>query len=498
VTEFELKFEIPSSSLPRVAAALRDAKATRQRLQAQYYDTSNGDLASHGLVVRMRKEGRQWVQTAKGKTIRPLERLEHNFILTRYNAVGVPKINLARHAGTPVGEAIVKALSFNPSEMLPKLGPIYATDVRRISLLVEYAGSIVEIALDQGRISANSRSLALCELEVELKQGMPEHAVALARRWCAEYDLWLSSITKSMKGRRLHNSLSVGSAVPAVAPKFDRGSGGGQIVGAVLQSCLKQILPNASELAMGSNDPDRVHQLRVGIRRLRTALRELSGLADGIDPAWEIALARVFEELGRHRDCGYLKLILEPQLEAAGGPVVNCDLAGAGIPDPGAVVRSRTFQDVLLCLIGFAQGAELNKSETHNSSRDNVKIMLRLRLKSLRSQTLKDGKKFLSLSEDRQHRVRKRLKRLRYLSEFSAPLFSTRKTADFIDALKPAQDALGLSNNELIALRAYRKLAITDKQAWFGIGWLSSRRCSNAQLCLKEMVVFAKARPFWD
>jgi triphosphatase len=407
----------------------------------------------------------------------------HNFTLTRYNAVG---------------EAIAKALSFNPSEMLPKLGLIYATDVRRITQLAEYAGSKVEIALDQGRISANSRSLVLCELELELKQGMPEHAVSLARRWCAEYDLWLSSITKSMKGQRLHSSLSVGSAVTAVAPMFDRGASGAQIVGAVLQSCLKQILPNASELAIGSDDPDHVHQLRVGIRRLRTALRELSELTEGIDPAWEIALASAFEELGRHRDDGYLKLILGPQLEDAGGPVVNCDRAGAGIPAPAEVVRSHNFQDVLLCVIGFAHGAELNKSERLNSARDDVKQMLRLRLKKLLSQALKDSKQFLSLNEDHQHRVRKRLKRLRYLSEFSAPFFSTRKTGEFVDALKPAQDALGLYNDELIALRAYRKLAITDKQAWFGVGWLSSRRYPNAQLCLKEIEVFAKARPFWD
>jgi triphosphatase len=498
VTEFELKFEIPLSSLPRVVQALRDGNATGRRLQAQYYDTLDGDLARHGLVVRIRKEGRQWVQTAKGKTSHSLERLEHNVILARDKAVGVPKINLARHLGTPVGAAISKALNLDGSKMFPKLIPVYATDVRRLTLLAEYAGSVMEIALDQGRVSANALSVALCELEVELKQGRPEHAVALARQWCAEYGLWLSSITKSMKGQRLRNGHSTGSAVSAVAPMFDRGASGAQIVSAVAQSCLMQILPNASELAIGSNDPDHVHQLRVGIRRLRTALRELSGLTDGIDPAWELALASTFEELGRHRDCDQLKLSLEPQLEAAGGPVVNFDLDGTDVPDLGAVVRSPAFQDVVLCLIGFAHGAEQNESETHDSARKSIKQMLSLRLKKLRSQVLTDGKKFLSLDEDHQHRVRKRLKRLRYLSEFSVPLFSTRKTKVFIDALKPAQDALGLYNDELTALHAYRKLAITDKHAWFGIGWLSSRRLPNAQLCLKEIEALAKVRPFWN
>lgn len=498
MTEFELKFEIPSSSLPRVAAALLGGKTTRQRLQAQYYDTPDGDLASHGLVVRMRKEGRHWVQTAKGKTSSPLERLEHNVTLVQRAAASVPKINLARHAGTPVSDAIGEALNLSGNEMFPKLMPVYATDVQRTAMLAENAESVMEIALDQGRVSANSRSLVLCELEVELKKGMPEHAVELARRWCAEYGLWLSSITKSMKGQRLRSGVSAGLAVSAVAPTFHRDASGAQIVRAVLQSCLKQILPNASELAGGSNDADHVHQLRVGIRRLRTALRELGELTDGIDPAWEMALAEVFGELGRYRDHSHLALILAPQLAAVSGPRVDFGSADADIPDPGVVARAPAFQNVLLCLIGFAHRAELNESGAKHPARDKVKKMLCLRLKKLHSQALKDGKKFLSLTDDQQHRVRKRLKRLRYLSEFSVPFFSSRKTAAFIDALKPAQDALGLYNDELMALQAYQTQAITDERAWFGVGWLSARRLPNAKLCLKEIEAFARMQPFWD
>ena len=71
----------------------------------------------------------------------------------------------------------------------------------------------------------------------------------------------------------------------ATAPAFRRDATGAQIVVAVLQSCLNQILPNASELAAASGDSEHIHQLRVGIRRLRTALRELDGLTDAFDAA---------------------------------------------------------------------------------------------------------------------------------------------------------------------------------------------------------------------
>ena len=498
MSEFELKFEIPSASLQRVAAALLDGKTSRQRLQARYFDTPEGALAKHGLVVRVRKEGRRWVQTAKGPTSGPLERLEHNVTLARPAQGGMPEVDLARHAGTPVGNGIVAALKLKADEVLPHLSALYETDVRRTTRLVEQAGSVVEIALDQGRILASPHALDLCELEVELKEGKPEHAVALARRWCAEHGLWLSAITKSMKGQRLRSGNPVGPAVSAAAPEFHRDATGAQIVVAVLQSCLKQILPNASELAGGSSEPEHVHQLRVGIRRLRTALRELGRLTDGIDPAWEATLVGVFRKLGRHRDHGHLERDLQPQLVAAGGPSVSFGQADSDIPDPGAVVRAPAFQDVLLCLIGLAHRAGQNEPEKKSSAREPAKKVLRLRLKKLRSQALKDGKNFLVLDEADQHRVRKRLKRLRYLSEFSAPLFSARKLNAFIAALKPAQDALGLHNDQLMALQAYRRLATEDGRAWFGVGWLTARRLPNAQLCLKEIEAFEKARPFWD
>ena len=497
MTEFELKFEIPQGSLQRVATALKDGTTLRERLQARYFDTQDGALAQNGLVVRVRKEGRRWVQTAKGPTSGPLERLEHNVNLLRQAKGALPEVDLGRHSGTPVGIAIAKALNLKPGEDYPVLLPLYETDIQRVTRVVAVNGSFVEIALDQGRILSGDKSLPICELEVELKEGQPEHAVALARQWCADYSLSLSSITKSMKGQRLRNAQPWGPAVPAKAPSFHRDATGAQVVVAVLQSCLNQILPNASELAVGSSDPEHIHQLRVGIRRLRTAVRELEGLTDAFDAAWEPVLVHIFRQLGEHRDHGHLERDLQPKLLAASGPPVNFAQTAKEIPDPATVVRTPVFQDVLLNLIGVAHRSEPQVADKELSGRDAAKKILRARLKKLRSQALKQGEKFTELDETDQHRVRKRLKRLRYVSEFSAPFFKAGKVNDFIDALKPAQDALGLYNDELMALQALRKMATEDPRAWFGVGWLASRRMPNAQQCLNEIQGFSKAQPFW-
>ena len=112
MTEFELKFEIPLAKLKGVAVAMLEGKATRQRLQASYFDTADRALAAHGIVVRLRKEGRRWVQTAKGPTADLLERLEQNVALPSQSAAAMPALDLSRHRETPVGKVIDKVLGF--------------------------------------------------------------------------------------------------------------------------------------------------------------------------------------------------------------------------------------------------------------------------------------------------------------------------------------------------------------------------------------------------
>ena len=97
-----------------------------------------------------------------------------------------------------------------------------------------------------------------------------------------------------------------------------------------------------------------------------------------------------------------------------------------------------------------------------------------------------------------QHGVRKRFKRLRYLIEFAEPLYAVRKVNHMTAALKPVQDAMGLYNDELMALHAWRELATDEPNAWFGIGWLTARRQPNARRCLKEIKALADIKPFWN
>jgi inorganic triphosphatase YgiF len=532
VMEIEFKFHVPAEHLKAVEAAMRRGAVVRTRLQARYFDTADQALAAQGIVLRLRKEGRRWVQTAKATGDNALHRLEHNVDLGAAAAGGAaPAIDPQRHHGTPVGERLAKALAAGGAHLVER----QSTDIVRLTRDVRTTGAgaaVVELALDVGKVIAHAgtpdeRESPVCELELELKRGDVQGLVAFARRWSQQHGLWFSTVSKAERGARLLARLDVVPAVKAEAPRFaeekDRKPDGRAIQQAVVASCLAQMLPNASEIAAGSTDEEQIHQLRIGIRRLRTALRELAGL----DPRaglfngaeWEPPLVEAFRALGALRDREQIVKLAQPQLRDARAPEFDPlagDDAAAEAPSPGEVVRAPAFQSVLVSLIGFtaataaqalpqgdAEGAGQPPSAPAPLDAGEARRHLRKRLQRLHEQAVRDGRRFESLATEDQHRTRKRLKRLRYLAEFAAPLFADvdeeKKPAAerYLKRLRPAQDALGEFNDEAVALALYREATGRDARAWFAVGWFSARHAAHAKACRKALGRIGKAPRFW-
>ena len=548
MNEFELKFEVPTASLAKLLAAVRTKKAQLQLLQACYFDTQDQALARHGVVIRIRRENSAWVQTIKASTNDALERLEHNLTFDGdANDVNnaMPIIDLSQKIPKNIRQLFESILKINLDQQTPALIPVFETDVQRLKFDVTHAGSKIEIALDQGMVESNGKSVALCELEIELKQGMPEHAVAVARKWRSQYGLNISTISKSMKGQRLHGDLGGNPVDPQLSsnqfnqnqPNQNPPKNTNALVKAVFTSCINQILINASELAVYTNkkreksltetrqEIEFIHQLRVAIRRLRVAIREFSLMVDGIDLAWEQPLIDVFRDLGKRRDADHLINQLQPAMLINGSPdfdiylkevsVVNVgsvDVASVDVAsiDIGKTVCSEKFQDTLLCLIGFVNSQNLsaqsdavnvNKNKKNSKNKiikpEDVDNVLENRLNHWYKKSIKGGKNFVELTQIQQHSVRKHFKKLRYLAEFSALCYvdsakTSKRAAAFSLSLKPVQDALGFYNDELVALEAYRALAKIEDRALFAVGWLSARCDFNAKKCQKAIDVFIK------
>ncbi len=490
--EFELKFQVCAEQRADVAKAVRRGRSRQTRLRAAYFDTPDGRLAAHGIALRLRLEGEQWVQTAKARGGSELERHEHN-VPRDFAAGAQPHPDVSLHAGTPVGKLLAKALGKSDQAALTTA---YGTDVQRTTREIRDGNTTVELAFDQGRIEAGASVAELCELEFELKQGDAWVVVELARGWMLRHLLWLDTLSKAARGERLAEGRASGAPRKAEPPALQRGMTGPALLRAVVACCLAQILPNASDVAGGAGKAEHVHQLRVGVRRLRTALRELAELGPGIDPAWEPVLSASFSALGEHRDRAHQREQVQPKLQAAGGPHIDWDAGRPAPADPKETVRAAEFQGVLLDLLRFTLVAPMPdpNAPLPGSGRDEVGR----RMDALHRKVRKESKRFEQLEPELRHRLRKRAKRLRYLAEFIAPLYPAKASAAFMAALEPVQDALGAHNDTAVALDVARKVAAHDPHAWFAVGWLGAQHDQEVAACCKALRKIGKAQPFWD
>lgn len=483
MTEVELKFQVPPDRAVALQRAVATASAVRVGLRARYFDTADRRLAAAGLALRVRKEGRRWVQTLKGAGDGIWQRLEHE--VPRQIAAGTqPLADPALHDGTPAGDALRRALGDDGV-----LQPIYGTEVMRTQRLLRGRDCVVELAFDQGALVAGERRWPLCELEFELKGGDPAALVALAARWVQRFGLTLDTRTKAERGDRLARGQRLGAPVKAQALALPADLDGDTALRRVVGNCLQQVLGNASDLVHEDDtEPEHLHQLRVGLRRLRTALRELGPLSPAAAPEWGDALGALFGRLGSARDRDALAQTLLPALRKAGADDLQLPLIEAE-PAAQAALREPATTLLWLQLVAFAAGAAPSPQPFVEAARE--------RLARLFKQVRRDAARFDALDDVARHRLRKRVKRLRYLSEFAGALFAKARLREFLKLLAPAQEALGDFNDVCVARALFKGAAADDPLAMFALGWLAHERDDAIGRCTKVLARLRKARPFW-
>ena len=463
--EIELKFLVPAATRAALAAELA-GRGSPQRvwLTAAYLDTPDQRLARAGLAWRMRREGGRWVQALKAAGRGALERFEHEVV--RPDASPDP----AAHADTPAGRAL-QALLDKAGDAEQGVGVRFQTQVRRLVRRVRTRGAVVEIALDEGRLMAAGAVQRLREVEFELVSGSPVAMLALVERWRQRFGLIYDPRNKAERG----HALAAGSPHPplrkAVSPCYDADASALQALGAVVDECLAHIGRNAIGLAEG--DPalqsEHVHQLRVGIRRLRSALRAFRDWV--AEPPAELVdgLRGLFAALGQVRDRDVLGGGVATELVRAGAPPLSLP-AAADAPDPGALIRAPETQRLLLAWISWRAGLQALPE-----AQDSLKRLARRRLRRWQRDIASDCRRFDELDEAAVHALRKHVKRQRYALEFFAPLLPRKRAARHLQALAAAQQCLGEINDLAVARQRYQDLVASDPAAWFAVGWLTAR-----------------------
>ena len=239
-----------------------------------------------------------------------------------------------------------------------------------------------------------------------------------------------------------HPNLSPLAPRPWRAPAL-RGATPRAAFRAVSHAILEQIELNARG-ALLSDDPEFLHQLRVGLRRLRAALRAFRDLLPSKSTKrLKRSLRKLSPKLGAARDWDVLVARLEaqrasPELlrkaqarRAAARRVARRALVSKGFAGIGRAVRSLKATDSRAPLAQFAAAA---------LERAHRKLI-----------TQAHGADWNAASA--RHALRIRVKRLRYSCEFFAPAFPAKRVTPYIAALKALQDILRELNDVAVGRR---------------------------------------------
>jgi triphosphatase len=491
--ETELAFAVAAERVERIVEQLERAGASAQDLETHYVDTPERHLAHAGVALRLRRSSKGWEQTLKASPNGRFDRLEETVSLA-HDGDAPPPADPGLHRGSE-GESILRVAleTSDPSQ----LAISHATRVQRLSGVLEVDGTCVEVAFDRGEVVAGDRSAPICELELELVSGDARALVELARRTIEEHGVWLLSESKGERGDRLRHGDSVAGsrAVKSKQPALKASMDAHRRLQAIVASVATPMLANAGALAAGDRSDEVVHQLRVSIRRFRTVSRELGWMSPTFERRWEDPLADVFRVLGAWRDRDSVAAGLATPLADAGSPAPVLRPTSGPAGDPVDLARSEAFQTALMDVLAFTLPSAAPEGEP---TVQEAERRLRKRLTKLHGELEVAAGYFAEIDEVARHRVRKRLKRLRYLAEAIAPLHSRRRVDRYLARLEPAQDALGEHMDLVVALgMAEQAVGSGQSEAWFNVGWVRANLPSTVKRCQKALGKASGASPFW-
>jgi triphosphatase len=493
--ECELKFIVPRASMRRVAAEIARYPSLLRRsiIRASYFDTPDRRLANAGIALRIRREGRFWVQTLKADAGNMLERHEHQVRLSG------PVLDPLAHRPHPAGERLALLLEKAGADGLEPV-VCFRTDFNRSLRRIRTAGAIVELAFDRGKVLVPATDTdgvdiesPIAELEFELVSGSLRAMLNLARRWQKRFGLIVDLRSKAERGDRLARGLPLAPVRGARSARRDDVRTLADSYRAAVRECVEQILCNATGLICGDAEarPEHVHQLRVGIRRLRSVF---DAFADWIPlPPQELlaGLRELFSNLGAARDQDVLAAELSGQLQSAGGPTVDASPSSSVI-DPAEWVERPATQALFLDLIEW-QVMGVVEPGPDEAVADPGAAMAR-RLNRWHRRISADIGGFDGLDDASLHRLRKRIKRQRYALEFFSGRLHRGRTRRYLKCLRRAQERLGTLNDLLVARERYRALSALDPRAWFGVGWFSAQVDVARKDAREDMSTLSRAR----
>lgn len=450
--ESELKLAASRAALARLAAATAaqaGQNSAPRQLHSVYYDSADHGLWRRGIALRVRRDASGYTQCVKGGG--SVEAGIHHRVESEARLDDeAPDVGRVQDAG--LAAAVREALGKAPPQ------PLFCTDItRRTWTLSPAPDARIELCFDRGLIKAGAHRATICEIELELKQGPAWRLYETALELERAAPLHIEHRSKAERGY----ALTRGESLHPVKAKPSDITGRLTSIDAfraVCFACIEHLHANREGLLLGE-DPEYLHQMRVGLRRLRSAfsvfgpllpdlaikapLAAIRWLAGALGPArdWDVfcanTLAPVRARFPDHRGLQDVERVCERLREQARRRGHRA-------------VASRRYQRMLLGLGAWLAGeswATLLPLDEARRLRGPVTGYAATALERSLRRVRKRGKGLSRLNAAELHRLRIAVKKLRYTAMFFAPLFPERSSRAMMRALEPLQDALGGVND---------------------------------------------------
>jgi inorganic triphosphatase YgiF len=503
MAEIELKFVIDEPMAGRLwtrAKELKlgsDSRKTRT-LRSVYLDTPKHVLKNAGITLRLRRVGRRWTQTVKTKAklhgaLSQVDELESPAPGGRLCLEAIPDAS--------VRDEIIRRVNGSP------LQPVFETVMKRTASELSLGeGTRAELAIDVGEIRAEGRSAELREAEIEFVEGRRADLFDIAHALFPDGGLRFSRVSKTARGYLLAGE---GRIDPPLAPRkaeaiaLDPTQTAEQAARDILRECFDQITANMV-IVQKMDDPEGPHQLRVGLRRLRSAFSVFTLVLQSPELARLGEEARwLGEEVGRLRDIDVVNDIVRREADSHPGEPGLSTLAD-GLSEQAAEVRGQLrkcltearAQAFLIDLARFAETRGWLVPQDFGRTEQLAALSV-LAASALSKRWRKVGKRargLKTLDVGQRHELRKELKKLRYAVEFLSPLFLAKRVEPFVKRLKKLQTVFGDLNDAATVKAMFARTEVrcgSDLLAQRAIGWVIGASQARAEYS------WARARAMW-
>jgi triphosphatase len=266
-------------------------------------------------------------------------------------------------------------------------------------------------------------------------------------------------------------------------PDITARASAGEAFVANVRAALEQIDVNVAGAAAG-RDPEYLHQLRVGLRRMRSTLRAFRPLLRRRKAAeFDDLLREILRALGAARDWDvFLRLHRDPGLvRAARGRGAAARRQARGL------LRSTVFLTTPRSVLAWAKRAPWRSDA---DPREPVARFARRALQRLRERVCADADAVDWHDAAQRHKVRVKIKRLRYGCECFAAAYPKRKVRPYLKRLRSLQQILGEMNDITVQRTLLRQLAGDARLR-------KAAAALRADLALRERGLSAEAARAW-